>query len=35
MKAEYDFNEHKGMKHEDGDWDEVMGISLLFVRMKG
>jgi hypothetical protein len=34
MRAEYDFNKHKGMKHEDGNWDEVMGISLMFVRMK-
>jgi hypothetical protein len=34
MKAEYDFSQFKGMKHDDGDWDEVMGITLMFVRMK-
>jgi hypothetical protein len=35
MKAEYDFNKHKGMMHEDGNWDEVMGITLMFVRVAG
>jgi hypothetical protein len=34
MKAHYDFNQRKGMKHEDGDWDEVMAISLVYVRQK-
>jgi hypothetical protein len=34
MKANYDFNQRKGMKHEDGDWDEVMAISLVYVRQR-
>jgi hypothetical protein len=33
MKAEYDLDQFKGMKHEDGSWDEVMGITLVFVRI--
>lgn len=32
--SDYDFDAFKGMKHEDGDWDEVMGISIMFVRIK-
>jgi hypothetical protein len=34
LTADYDFDKFKGMKHEDGDWDKVMGISIVFVREK-
>jgi hypothetical protein len=34
LKAHYDFDKFKGMQHDDGTWDEIMGIELLFVRRK-
>lgn len=34
-RADYDFDKNLGMKHEDGSWDEVMGIEIMFVRVKG
>ncbi len=33
LQADYDFNKFKGMMHEDGSWDEVMGIQLAYVRI--
>lgn len=35
LKAFYDFDKFKGMANEDGSWDKVMGLALLFVRTKG
>jgi hypothetical protein len=35
LTANYNFDKHLGMKYEDGDWDAVMGIGMLFVRVKG
>jgi len=35
LTANYDFSEYTGMKHEDGDWDEVMGISIMYIRRPG
>jgi hypothetical protein len=34
IAANYDFNQNMGMKHEDGDWDSVMGIGIMYVRIK-
>lgn len=34
LKAFYDFDKNPGMKHENGAWDEVMGIEIMFVRRK-
>jgi len=34
ISADYDFGKYKGMKHDDGSWDEVMGIAITFVRVK-
>jgi hypothetical protein len=34
LKAHYDFTKFKGMQHEDGSLDEVMGIEIVFVRRK-
>jgi hypothetical protein len=35
FKAEYDFDANPGMREKDGGWDEVMGIGMLYVRVKG
>jgi hypothetical protein len=35
LQAFYDFDENKGMRAADGEWDGVMGISVVFVRVKG
>ncbi|KAF2432732.1 hypothetical protein EJ08DRAFT_658730 [Tothia fuscella] len=35
LRAHYDFEKNKGMKAADGEWDGVMGISVVFVRVKG
>jgi hypothetical protein len=35
LNAYYDFDKFKGNAHENGDWDEVMGIAIMFVRVKG
>lgn len=35
LKSVYDFDQNLGMKRENGDWDEVMGIEIMFVRKKG
>lgn len=32
--ADYDFDAHKGMKTDEGGWDAVMGIQIVFVRLK-
>ncbi|TLD36045.1 DNA repair and recombination protein [Venturia nashicola] len=32
LKAEYDFRKWPGMKGEDGKWDEVMGIHVMYVK---
>jgi len=34
LEAFYDYAKNPGQKHEDGDWDEVMGISVVYVRNK-
>jgi hypothetical protein len=34
LKAHYDFDQNKGMQHDDGAWDEVMGIEFIFVRKR-
>jgi hypothetical protein len=35
IKAYYDLDKYQGMKREDGSWDEVMGIMVVFIRLKG
>jgi stress up-regulated protein Nod 19 len=35
LTANYDFDQRTGMKREDGAWDEVMGIAIMYVRSKG
>jgi hypothetical protein len=35
LKAWYDFNKNKGMAHEKGDWEAVMGMTFTYVRTKG
>ncbi|KAF2672376.1 hypothetical protein BT63DRAFT_452881 [Microthyrium microscopicum] len=35
LNAYYDFDKNKGNAHADGEWDEVMGIAIMFVRVKG
>ena len=35
LKAYYDLDKLSGMKREDGSWDEVMGISVVYARVKG
>jgi hypothetical protein len=35
FKALYDFEANQGMRTSDGEWDEVMGIGVLYVRIKG
>jgi hypothetical protein len=35
FQAYYDFDQFKVMKHSDGNWDEVMGLSVNFIRIKG
>jgi hypothetical protein len=35
MTAYYDLEKHPGMKRNEKEWDEVMAISGVFVRMKG
>ncbi|KAF2401129.1 hypothetical protein EJ06DRAFT_581331 [Trichodelitschia bisporula] len=34
LKAYYDLDKYRGMAHEDGSLEEVMGIEILFVRRK-
>jgi hypothetical protein len=33
LQAEYDFNKNKGMLHDDGSLDTIMGIQLAYVRI--
>jgi hypothetical protein len=35
FKAYYDLNKQKGAAHGDGGLDAVMGIEIMFVRIKG
>jgi hypothetical protein len=35
LQADYDFKKSNGMVHSDGSLDEVMGLSVLFIRTKG
>jgi hypothetical protein len=34
LKAHYDFAVNNGMMNENGEFDEVMGIAIMFVRLK-
>lgn len=34
LRAEYDYNKNKGMLHEKGKQATVMGISIMYVRVK-
>jgi len=34
LRAEYDYNKNKGMMHGDGKQSTVMGIAIMFVRVK-
>jgi hypothetical protein len=34
LRAEYDYNKNKGMIHEGGKQSTVMGISIMYVRLK-
>lgn len=35
LQANYDMAKYKGMAHEDGSLEAVMGINIMFVRTKG
>lgn len=32
IKAEYDFDQHKGLKGENNDFDKVMGINYMYIK---
>lgn len=32
LRAEYDYNQHKGMMGDDGKQQEIMGITFMYVR---
>jgi hypothetical protein len=34
LRAEYDYNKNKGNRHGDGKQANVMGIAIMFVRVK-
>ena len=34
LQADYDFDKFQGMMHDDGSLDTVMGIQLVFVKIK-
>jgi hypothetical protein len=32
LKADYDFDMHKGLRGEHGGWDKIMGINYMYIR---